>query len=65
MCCPRVGLAYCMLLHSSLWVVVCGSSVCDLVDACGDWREKKSVRNSLGNNSGILGICVNYYGRIM
>jgi len=38
---PRVGLAYCVLLHSSLWVVVCGRSVCDLVDACGDWREKE------------------------
>ena len=31
---PRVGLAYCVLLHSSLWFVVCGRSVCDLVDAC-------------------------------
>jgi len=34
MCCPRVGPAYCVLLLSSLWVVVCGRSVCDLVDAC-------------------------------
>ena len=31
---PRMGLAYCVLLHSSLWVVVCGRSVCDLVNAC-------------------------------
>jgi len=34
MCCPLVGLAYWVFLHSSLWVVVCGRSVCDLVDAC-------------------------------
>jgi len=31
---PRMGLAYCVFLHSSLWVVVCGRSVCDLVMAC-------------------------------
>jgi len=63
--CPHVGLAYCMLLHSSSWVVVCGRSVCDLVDACRDWREKEMCDNSLGENSGILGICVNCYGRIL
>jgi len=40
MCCPGVGLAYCVLLHSSFWVFVCGRSVCELVDACGDWGEK-------------------------
>jgi len=39
MYCPCVGLAYCVLLHSSLWVVVC-----DLIDACGGWREKTFVR---------------------
>jgi len=39
--CPHVGLAYCMLLHSFSWVAVCGRSVCDLVDACGDWRERE------------------------
>ena len=27
--------------------------------------ERKKCENSLGDNSGILGICVNYYGRIM
>jgi hypothetical protein len=26
--------------------------------------ERKKCENSLGDNSGILGICVNYYGRI-
>jgi len=41
MYCPRVGLAYCVLLHSSLWVIVCGRSACDLVDACGSWRERR------------------------
>jgi len=44
MYCPHVGLAYCMLLHSSLWVIVYGRSVCDLVNACGGWREKTIVR---------------------
>ena len=38
---PRVGLAYCVLFHLFLWFVVCVRSVCDLVEACGDWREKK------------------------
>jgi hypothetical protein len=33
-CCTRVGLALCVLLHSSLWVFVSGGSVYDLVDAC-------------------------------
>ena len=28
---PRMGLAYGMFLHSSLWVAVCGRSVCDPV----------------------------------
>ena len=40
MYCPRMGLAYCVLLHSSLWVIVCGGPVFDLVNACGDRREK-------------------------
>ena len=34
MYCPRMGLACCVFLHSSLWVVVCGRSLCDLVFAC-------------------------------
>jgi hypothetical protein len=64
MYCHNVGLAYCVFIHSSLWVVVCRRSVCDLVDACGDWR-KKEMLEFFGDNSGILAICVNYYGRIM
>jgi len=39
-----------MRLHSSLWVIVCGRSACDLADACGGWREKK-YGSSLGDNS--------------
>jgi len=58
MYCPRVGLAYCVLLQSSLWVVVCGRPGCDLVDVCGGWREKK-CESSLGDNN------VNYNGIIM
>jgi len=49
MCCPRVGLALCVLLRSSLWVVVRGGSVCGLVDSCGCWREKQ-YESSLGDN---------------
>ena len=45
----RVGLALCVLLHSSLWVVVHGASVCGLVDACGGLREKQ-CESSLGDN---------------
>ena len=41
MCCPRAGLALCVLLHSSLWVAVRGGSVYGLVDACGGGREKQ------------------------
>ena len=40
MCCPRVGLVLCLLLHLSLWVVMRGGSVYGLVDACGDWEGK-------------------------
>jgi len=49
MCCPHVGLALCMLLHSSLWVVVHGGSVYGLVDACGGGREKQ-CESSLGDD---------------
>ena len=49
MCCPRVGLALCLLLHLSLWVVMRGGSVYGLVDACGGWREKQ-CESYLGDN---------------
>jgi len=47
-----------------LWVAVCGRSVRSLVIACGAWREKMCEK-SLGDNSGILGIFVKYYGEIV
>ena len=49
MCCLRLGLALCVLLCSSLSVVVRGRSVYGLVDACGGWREKQ-CESSLGDN---------------
>ena len=47
-----------------IWVAVCGMSVRSLVIVCGAWREKM-CENSLGDNCGILGIFVKYYGEIM
>jgi hypothetical protein len=65
MYCPRVGLAYCMLLHSSSWVVVCGRSVWVAWLMPVGIGERKRCENSLGDDSGVLDICVNCYGRIM
>jgi len=53
-----VWLIACFFIHLLDRCVWFGWSVCDLVDACGDWRLKK-CENSLGDK-----ICVNYYGRM-
>jgi len=58
MCCTGVGLTYCLLLQSSLWVVMCVAWLMPV-----ETGERKCDTSS-GYNS-ILGICVNYYGRIM
>jgi len=63
MCCPRVGLAYCVLLHH-----LCGS-LCE-EGLCVTWLMpvgigERKCDNSSGGNSSIFGICVNYYGRIV
>jgi len=54
----RVWLIACFFIHH--WVAVHGSSVCDLVIACG-FGERKMYENSLGDNRSVLGICVKYY----
>jgi hypothetical protein len=53
----------CFFIHFHV-SLLCGRSVCDLVDAVAI-GERKRCENSLGDNSEILGICVKYYGRIM
>jgi len=58
-----------------VWLIVCFfihlyGSLC-VEGLCVTWLmpvgigERKKCENSLGYNSGKLGICVNYYGRIM
>ena len=40
------------------WVVVCGRCVCDLVEACGIWREREICENSLVIIFGLCGSLV-------
>jgi len=65
MYCPRMGLAYCVLLHSSLWVVVCGRSVCVTRLVPVGTKERKMCGNSLGDNSGVLGILLIIVGELL
>jgi len=58
---PRMGLAYCVSLHSSLWFVVCGGlCVTPVGPGYCLWglEREKCVRILLGGNSCILGVCV-------
>jgi len=45
-------------LHGSLCVEGLRVTQLDLVIAYGGWRKKKCVRILLGDDSGILGVCV-------
>ena len=61
MYCRRMGLAHSVFLHSSLWVVLCGRSVCDPVGpgyCLWGLKRDKCVKIVLGDGSDILVICV-------
>jgi len=58
---PHMRLGYSVFFHSSLWVVVCGKSVCDPVGhgyCLWGMEREKCVKILLGDDSGVLGICV-------